>query len=107
MPSSNTPVESSHGLEKIKDLYLEDIQGDIYQSKKAVWYNLCLAKAEVEVYTGEKMRVESLHAKLRDNYDRWVSIISKGYPSSVLSCVPEYVTEFFFDNRHEWHEATR
>ena len=72
MHSRNTPVESSHGLEKIKDLYLEDIQGDISQSKKAVCHNLCLAKGGVEVYTGDKMTVESLHAKLRDNYDRWV-----------------------------------
>ena len=77
MPSSTNPVKSSHGLEKIKDLYLEDIQGDISQSKKAIWHNLCLAKAEVEVYTGEKMRVESLHTKLRENYDRWASLIFK------------------------------
>ena len=93
MPSSTTLVESSHGLKKIKDLYLEDLQGDIFQSKKAVWHNLCLAKAEVEVYTGEKMRVESMHAKLRDNYDRWASLISKRDPSSGLSYVPEYVTD--------------
>ena len=58
MPSRTTPVESIHGLEKIKDLYLEYLQGDISQSKKAVWHNLCLAKAGVEVYTGENMRVE-------------------------------------------------
>ena len=89
MLSSTTPVESSQGLEKIKDLYLEYLQGDISHSKKAIWHNLCLAKAGVEVYIGEKMRVESLHAKLRDNYDRWESLISKGDPSSSLSCVPE------------------
>ena len=88
MPSSTTPVESSHGIEKIKDLYLEYLQDDISQSKKAVWRNLYLAEAGVEVYTGEKMRVESLHAKLRYNYDRWASLISKADPSSGLSCVP-------------------
>ena len=96
MPSSTTPVESSHGLKKNKDLYLEDLQGGISQSKKAIWHNLCLAKAGVEVYTGEKMRVESLHAKLRDNYDRWASLISKRDPSSGLSYVPEYVTDGMF-----------
>ena len=42
------------------------------------------------------MRLESLHAKLRYNYDRWASLISKGDPSSGLSCVPEYVTDGMF-----------
>ena len=49
MPSRTTPVESSHGLGKIKDLYLEYLQGDISQSKKAVWDNLCLENAGLEV----------------------------------------------------------
>ena len=49
LPSSTTPIESSNGLEKIKHLYLEDLQGDIYRSKKAVWHNLCLEKDGVEV----------------------------------------------------------
>ena len=53
-------------------------------------------KSGVEVYTGEKMRVESLHAKLRDNYDRWASLISKVGYSSGLSHVPEYVTDRIF-----------
>ena len=77
MPSRTTPVESIHGLEKIKDLYLEYLQDDISQSKKAVWYNLFPEKAGVGVYTGENMKIESLHTKLRDNYDRWASLISK------------------------------
>ena len=96
MPSSTIPVESSHGLEKIKDLYLEDLQGEISQNKKDVWKNLCLAKAVVEIYTGEKMRVESLHAKLQDNYDRWASLISKRDPYYGLSYVPKYVTDRMF-----------
>ena len=81
---------------KIKDLYLEYIQGDISHINKAFWNNLCPVKSGVEVYTGEKMRVESLHAKLRDNYDRWAYLISKGDPSFGILCVPEYVTEIIF-----------
>ena len=96
MSSSTTPVESRHAPKKIQYHYLEYIQGGISQSKKAVWHNLFLAKAGVEVYTGDNMRLESLHAKLRYNYDRWASLISKGYPSSGLSCVPEYVTGTMF-----------
>ena len=42
------------------------------------------------------MSAESLHEKLRDNYDRWASLISKEDPSSGLSCVPEYVTDIMF-----------
>ena len=96
MPSSTTPVKSSHGIEKIKYLYLEYLQGDISQSKKAVWHNLYLVKAGVEVYTGDKMRVESLNAKLQDNYDRWASLIYKRDSSSGLSYVPEYLIDIMF-----------
>ena len=96
MPSSTTPVKSSHGIEKIKYLYLECLQGDIYQINKAVRNNICLVKARVEVYTGEKLRVESLHEKLRDNYVRWASLIFKVDTSSGLSYVPEYITNRMF-----------
>ena len=57
MSSSTTPVGSIHGLEKVKDLYLEYLQGEISQSKKAVWHKLFLETAGVEVYNIDKMRL--------------------------------------------------
>ena len=96
MPVVSASVESSHGFEKIRELFLHHLQQDITQSKKAVWHNLCLAKAGVEVFSGGKMRKDALHAKLRDSYDRWASLISKEDPSPGVKDVPEYVDENMF-----------
>ena len=96
MPVVSASVESSHGFEKIRELFLHHLQQDSTQSKKAVWHNLCLAKAGVEVFSGERMWKDALHTKLRDSYDRWASLIFKKDPSSGVKDVPEYVTENMF-----------
>ena len=88
------PVESSHGLERIKEIFMEEsLGGPIIQGKKAAWHHLCLVKAGVEVYTGGKLTAEGQHTKLRECYDRWArSIMTEDNTLGVLS-VPSYVTE--------------
>ena len=91
------PILSSHGLTAIIDLFIKELDGPIMtQGKKTVWHNLCLAKAGVEVYKGNKMKAEDQHKKLRDNYDRWASLICNEDAACGAMSVPGYVTENMF-----------